>query len=147
MNTDTASHLDRDSFAGTIENPNWQYWLVFEGDWGGQIYLSVPWLLVGPKACIHRLLTDMDRCAWGCNGGDGASADLHSPDRDIAGLRLMGMEVDSDFEASIRTSVSGGMGGGKLLDRLWTCQAFDSPEWLARIVECLDIQTSNKESP
>lgn len=72
-------------------------WLVLEGDWGGQIYLTVPWHLVGKGANIISLLAQLDRLAWPSNEHDGVNVYLTDE----------------------MHGVSGGMGGGKLEDGLW----------------------------
>lgn len=49
-------------------------WYVFEGDWGGQIYASVPAALV-PNLTAGQaaaFLAACDEIAWSCNEGDGA---------------------------------------------------------------------------
>lgn len=78
------------------------YWLVLEGDWGGQIYLTVPWHRVGPESRIRVLLKRMNALAWSSNEGDGASAYLTTGD----------------------IGVSGGMGGGRLGEKLWLHKEF-----------------------
>ena len=54
-NTNAAVH-DREHYNQNIENPTLNHWLVLEGDWGGQNYLTVPWSQVGPKARIQQPL-------------------------------------------------------------------------------------------
>lgn len=49
-------------------------WLVLEGDYGGQVYLTLPWRLVRKGARIARLLCELDQFAWRCNGGEGLDA-------------------------------------------------------------------------
>jgi len=82
-------------------------WLVLEGDWGGQIYLTVPWQFVGRRARIKTLLTKFDRLAWGCNGGDGSSAYIYRKDES---------HLEMEREAGCLCGVSGGMGGGGLFE-------------------------------
>ncbi len=72
--------------------------LVLEGDWGGQIYLTVPWTLVGEDPQIAELHQILDEIAWACNGGEG----MHM------------YFVDSREE-----DVAGGMGGGLLCETVW----------------------------
>lgn len=81
-------------------------WLVFEGDWGGQMYLTVPVALVRNVDAkkFHALLKTLDAAAWSCNDGMGRSYYPYTP-----------AEVGSD----VSDGVPGGMGGGKLLDGLW----------------------------
>lgn len=83
-------------------------WLVLEGDWGGQVYLTVPWSLLGENPNVLPLLKGLDREAWSCNRGDGRRAYLYSP-----------------REHGSRTRrVSGGMGGGRLADGVWLHSSF-----------------------
>lgn len=83
-------------------------WLVLEGDWGGQIYLTVPWSSLGEDPKVLPLLKGLDREAWSCNRGDGRNAYLYSP---------------SEREQKGR-GVPGGMGGGRLKDGLWLHREF-----------------------
>lgn len=78
-------------------------YLVMEGDWGGQIYLTVPAKFVDcDDAALMPLLEEIDGIAWGCNAGDGKSKyfleKLDEPDGDI---------------------VYGGMGCGYMEAGLW----------------------------
>jgi hypothetical protein len=59
-------------------------WLVLEGDFGGQIYLTLPMRLVRKSAKIARLLYELDQFAWQCNGGDGT--DVHVVDGNCSWL-------------------------------------------------------------
>ncbi len=79
-------------------------WLVFEGDWGGQIFLTVPWNLVGPKSRIYDLLVRLDKLAWSSNKGGG---------------RLVYLVTGNEENV-----VTGGMGGGKLEEGLWLHEMF-----------------------
>lgn len=82
-------------------------WLVLEGDWGGQIYLTVPWDFVGCRARIKTLLAKFDRLAWGCNRGDGSSAYIFWKDES---------HLEMEREVGCPCGVSGGMGGGGLFE-------------------------------
>ena len=109
-------------------------YLVLEGDWGGQIYLTIPWELVGPNAKVSELLRKMDEASWGCNNGDGASFSI--------------CPFDSD-------GVFGGMGGGQMTDSLWlhsdfvnrrkriphhpTDQLLERTQWFALVARLLDM--------
>ena len=84
-------------------------WLVLEGDWGGQIYLTVPWKLLGADPKVLPLLKSLDREAWSCNRGEGRQAYLLSP-------RERGQKT---------RDVTGGMGGGRLTDGLWLHREFE----------------------
>jgi hypothetical protein len=72
--------------------------LVLEGDWGGQIYMSVPTRMIGSKADVPALLKMFDGQEWACNEGSGAGAYLLP---------------------SNQKGVCGGMGGGDLTEELW----------------------------
>ena len=75
-------------------------WLVMEGDWGGQVYLSVPMATVGATlADIDMLLTEIDHACWSCNEGEGSSWYM--------------------VDGQPGEGVMGGMGGGILLNQLW----------------------------
>ena len=50
-------------------------YIVLEGDWGGQIYLTAPEHLVD-RSKEKELLRAMDRIAWACNEGDGAQVSV-----------------------------------------------------------------------
>ncbi len=102
--TQMVSDLHAAYAAMRSEHPNADPWLVLEGDWGGQIYVTVPWRLVVADARVDLLLSELDRIAWSCNDGAGCFSHLYDP-------RLCGdLPVDG---------VSGGMGGGALEDGLW----------------------------
>lgn len=97
-------------------------WVVLEGDWGGQIYLTVPVKLIGADSHLEDLLAELDRQAWGCNNGDGQ------------GIRVSTAEETEDG------AVGGGMGGGLILpNEIWTHEEFNSPHWLQRIKQLLNI--------
>jgi len=97
-------------------------WLVLEGDWGGQIYLTIPWDQIGPKARIKTLHRELDAIAWPSNDG-GALWDLYDP-----------VELDGKPE----DGYGGGMGGGKLEDALWMHSEFDE-KVRARARKLLDL--------
>lgn len=46
-------------------------YLILSGDWGGQIYLTVPLKEVKNPSNILGLLRKMDEFAWSCNEGEG----------------------------------------------------------------------------
>ncbi|HEU0050653.1 MAG TPA: hypothetical protein VFQ60_01190 [Patescibacteria group bacterium] len=119
LNARWRGELDRHANA----NPEGDLWLVLYGDWGGQIYATVPWSLVGPRAQIYSLSAKFDSRAWACNEGDGAYADL-----------FCAKTPDQYF-------VSGGMGGGVLVEGdLWLHDEFSSDEDRALATRLLDIQ-------
>mgnify|MGYP001573503158 CR=1 FL=1 len=83
--------------------------LIMEGDWGGQIYLTCPMKLVHcSEEALETLLTDLDDIAWDCNEGLGTG---------------IYYEVRKAGEM-----ISGGMGGGFVLDTLWVYPEFDNLE-------------------
>ncbi|MFH1430356.1 MAG: hypothetical protein ABIG71_02410 [Candidatus Uhrbacteria bacterium] len=128
-------------------------YLVLDGDWGGQIFLTCPVELIpgltydtvdgnpfvtgGSTDQIWKLLEELDRFAWPSNEGDGAA---------------MHLEMADEGEG-----VSGGMGGGETTDGLWLHREFEGtgdatlyatgggrarPElgqWRARAMELLGI--------
>jgi diguanylate cyclase (GGDEF)-like protein len=75
-------------------------YVVLEGDWGGQIYLTVRASTVRcSEVVLHQLLQDLDALAWPGNGGSGAR-----------------------ITYDVRTGsghVPGGMGGAPLGPDLW----------------------------
>src|SRR3989339_1650587 len=75
-------------------------WLVFEGDFGGQIYLTARLDKLGDGACFVLLLDKLDTAAWSTNDGDGKSWHLFLTDHP-------------------RRGVNGGMGGGRLRAGVW----------------------------
>ncbi|WP_289355064.1 hypothetical protein [Paenibacillus sp. S-12] len=47
-------------------------YVIMEGDWGGQIYLSYPMKYINcSEEILHNLLDDLDSIAWDCNEGEG----------------------------------------------------------------------------
>lgn len=72
--------------------------LVFEGDYGGMIYLTAPArLILCGEGTLEQLLADIDDVCWGDSRG--------------AGLY---------FEAlSVGSIVAGGMGGGRVVEGVW----------------------------
>ena len=47
-------------------------YVVMEGDWGGQIYLTCPVkYIVCDEALLKKLLIKLDQICWKCNGGEG----------------------------------------------------------------------------
>ncbi|MEI7512442.1 MAG: hypothetical protein WCK01_03215 [Candidatus Uhrbacteria bacterium] len=67
--------------------------IVLEGDWGGQIYLTVS--SYGTDLThLDQLLNELDAIAWSCNEGGGSSWTI----------------LDSDEND---TEIGGGMGGGR----------------------------------
>jgi len=75
-------------------------YVIMEGDWGGQIYLTAPVRLLRCDAPeLESVLRELDAHAWSCNGGEGCG---------------FFFEEREPFEG-----VSGGMGGGATQHELW----------------------------
>lgn len=75
-------------------------YVVMEGDWGGQIYLTCPVkYVICEEDTLLKILNKLDRMCWKCNGGDGAAIRYET--------------------FSQREIVAGGMGGGIAADGLW----------------------------
>ena len=96
------------------EKPRARLYLVLEGDWGGQIFLTIPCKQVGPKAKVATLLRKINWLAWHCNcdrrHDDGSTFYVY-PAR------------------SNEKGVGGGMGGGALTKSLWLHKEFVNPEF------------------
>ena len=75
--------------------PRRTVYLVLEGDWGGQIYLTVPFAKVGSNAKLEELLQILDKAAWPCNDEEGV------------GIALYPVK-------NLRRGIFGSMGGGEL---------------------------------
>jgi len=72
-------------------------WEILEGDWGGQIYCSIPRAFLGTPETLRRLCRMIDAVEWPCNKG-------------------LGWDVYPTWERSI----IGGMGGGSCLSgKIW----------------------------
>ncbi len=118
-------------------------WLVMSGDWGGQIYLTVPLKFVGPKAKILELLKEMDEFAWSCNEGRGGDVGIYSPSDPRA--------IAKGIICNRRDGFMGGMGGGYLVFGLWIHREFrrctscgdeceKRTDWVFRATELLDLK-------
>lgn len=135
--SETTTLSDRERFQ--VEDAS-GYWLVLEGDWGGQIYLTVPFALVGPNARIFDLLREIDGHEWSCNEGDGAGALLYSPEASLQEMISMCPEIEQELVDQLREAkmhYSGGCGGGELTDGLWTKA---TGECLAHFRAMLDLR-------
>jgi len=75
--------------------------IVAEGDWGGQIYFSIPAKLVKSKKALCNALKKIDKYCWGCNGCEGCTYAFAS------------------FVYAANALCSGGMGGGSYGEDLW----------------------------
>ena len=76
------------------------WWWVMEGDWGGQVYCTIPVTETGiSEQRLQALLVYIDSSAWPNNHGQGASLALQ--------------------DGVIGEKVRGGMGGGRLEREVW----------------------------
>ncbi|MBE7680780.1 hypothetical protein [Paenibacillus sp. P13VS] len=86
------------------KNTNGTY-VIMEGDWGGQVYLSCPMDIVKcNEDTLKNLLIDLDTIAWDCNEGEGKGLyyEVRQPEEGICG----------------------GMGGGEITEKLWIHEEF-----------------------
>jgi len=89
-------------------------WFVLEGDWGGQIYATVPVDLTSARRVLAALAI-VDAIEWHCNDGEGARA--------------------HEMEGEIGEGVDGGMGGGLLTRNLWAHWSLaPMHDWLERFL-------------
>ncbi|MBU2476687.1 hypothetical protein KKG83_04410 [Candidatus Micrarchaeota archaeon] len=80
-------------------------YLIMEGDYGGQIYLSTPVKLIKCDIkTLEKLLKELDKIAWDCNEGMGC------------GIYFERKKVGE--------GIWGGMGGGIALNELWVHEEF-----------------------
>jgi len=79
---------------------------ILEGDWGGTVYMTVPLRHVpnATEADFNNLAEGLERIFWDCNF-DGEGAD--------GGQGVYYKGIPSN------TGVTGGMGGGVVLDNVW----------------------------
>lgn len=99
--------------------------VIFEGDYGGTIYLTIPAAKVRcDELALKQALIDIDTMYW--NDPDGRAV---------------------FFEClSIGSDVAGGMGGGKVIDGLWLHQKIEELDIRNEIVAVLDGQKKEIES-
>lgn len=74
-------------------------WFVLEGDWGGQIYATIPVSMAPSRNRLEAALLIIDALQWPCNDG-GTSC------------------YESEGHSSA-DGICGGMGGGATEDSLW----------------------------
>ena len=75
-------------------------YVVMEGDWGGQIYLTCPVkYVICDQDMLIKILKKLDHMCWECNEGEGAAIRYETFDQG--------------------EGISGGMGGGIAIDGLW----------------------------
>ena len=97
--------------------------MVLEGDWGGQVYLTVPADRLGPNAHPETLLERLDRIAWPSNEGEGARV--------------------SREDAALDEGIPGGMGGGYVYaDAVWLHPEFTSEVEMVRTLLDLTPETT-----
>lgn len=123
--------LPNDEFIEIFENAKEipSAYVIMEGDWGGQIYLSCPIELVKcNEKSLGILLDDLDEIAWGCNEGEGKGLfyEIHLPG----------------------DGVGGGMGGGLVEEGLWIHDEFKVLNLFDRIEQVLlgDIDKIGKRN-
>ncbi len=83
-------------------------YVVIEGDWGGQVYLTCPAKLVlCDEMRLHELMIELNRLAWDEEDGEGGS--VYYDQFDVGDLAF------------------GGMGGGPITGELWIHDEFREP--------------------
>ena len=98
-------------------------YVVMEGDWGGQIYLTCPVkYIVCDEALLKKLLIKLDQICWKCNGGDGN-----------------GIRYETFNSGDI---VPGGMDGGLIQDGLWIHSKIDEMDGMKEELETLIFGSS-----
>ncbi len=125
-------------------------WLVFEGDWGGQIYASVPLSMLPADFTVREVddfLKTFDRSSWESNEDEGASWSIVQDCGVIRGKVLEDVANEAMLPGNVLPAeilseplddceprlegwvlvggVTGGMGGGGLMnDDVWFHHAF-----------------------
>ena len=102
-------------------------WLVLEGDFGGQIYLTVRLDKLGEGASSTSLLLALDKAAWASNEGVGRDVYLVTTNNPDEG-------------------VIGGMGGGKLIDGVWLHKEIHINKWRKAIRTALRLDDATRIS-
>ena len=98
-------------------------YVVMEGDWGGQIYLTCPVkYIVCDEALLMKILKKLDHMCWKCNGGEGAEIRYET--------------------FNLGDTVLGGMDGGLAEDGLWIHPKILEKEGLKEELETLIIGSS-----
>ena len=93
-------------------------WYVLEGDWGGQVYATVPTKLVRARDAKTRLRTALrmlDQVCWPCNEGGGASVLLNAQTPTDLTSRSWNARESRVRGWTLAGEVFGGMGGGRLV--------------------------------
>lgn len=97
-------------------------YMIMEGDFGGQIYLSIPVKLIKcDYEILKNLLKYLDKIAWECNKGEGSGIYF---ERKKSG-----------------EGITGGMGGGVALNSLWIHNKFSKIK-----NKILDVLSGKKKS-
>jgi hypothetical protein len=100
--------------------------LIFEGDDGGTIYLTVPMSKVAcSEVALKQLLSDIDAMCW-------------------ADIRMARMVYEV---LPIGGTVAGGMGGGRVVDGLWLHPKVERLGLRKDIEQVLHGQRERVESP
>ena len=90
--------------------------IIFEGDYGGTIYLTAPaHKTLCDEATLNQLLTDIDVTYW----NDAQGAKIYYEKKPVGSI------------------VAGGMGGGKVLDKLWLHEKINKPDLEKQVNEIL----------
>jgi len=103
--------------------------VILEGDWGGMIFLTCPVkYLSATQQEIEILCLNLEKHFWACNfkrtdGGWGVYYEQKTPN----------------------SGVWGGMGGGLVIDGLWTHKRFDS-ELISKVKEQLKYKGPCEDS-
>lgn len=96
-----------------MNNPFDTNFVIAEGDWGGQIYFTIPKNLIHKDAQVIELTVFVDKHEWNCNEGSGFNVYEMNPRSDF-------LEYGKEIPDYPWNSVSGGMGGGELIeDGVW----------------------------
>jgi hypothetical protein len=133
------------SLVSLIAERDVRRWIVFEGDWGGQIYASVPLSMLPADFTVREVddfLKSLDRVSWESNEGEGASWSIVQDCGVIRGKVLEDVANEAMLPGNVLPAemlreplddceprlegwvlvggVTGGMGGGGLLnDDVW----------------------------
>lgn len=97
--------------------------VIFEGDWGGQIYLTCPMRLIKcSEEDLSKLLDELDKIAWECNDGEGKAIFYE--------------------RRKVGEGISGGMGGGVILNDLWIHEEFVDTGMVEKIRQTITGESS-----
>ena len=152
---------DRGALSAMYPMSDARRWLVLEGDWGGQIYMTIPLSQLSDDFSLNNaleLLRVIDGVECGSNEGEGADLYVFQDCGYIATEKMFaqvmnelgGNLVPASMFETPQTSdgctfqivgfVSGGMGGGLLLsDRVWMYSSLQQSPKLDRILSFVGI--------